>query len=229
MGALVPTAHHACAGLGSATALAALLMIAPVPAQQPTFPEIEPIDPPAAVAAEPSLEPIQVPSGGRPLVVTRADDIPPQLKAAIERAQCRLSDATISNYPVLIFRPADGRRVMAVVPCFAVTPDSRAFLFERSLALEPSPMAFPVVAMTGGFSTSLQPGLITWDEQTRTLVAWRGSDICPAPELRHIYRQGSGELNGFALSRVEHRRLRCTTPEADWQLLWQSPAWTLRP
>ena len=60
-----------------------------------------------------------------------------------------------------------------------------------------------------------------------TLSAWRGSDTFPARELRHVYRRGGGDLNGFALSRIEQRQLcqlRCTTPEADWQMLWQSPA-----
>jgi hypothetical protein len=174
-------------------------------------------------------DPIQVPSGGRPLMMTAPAAIPRQLKAAMERAQCNVSDPLFAKYPVLIFRPADGRRLMAVVPCFETLPGSRAFVFDRSVDLEPSPMAFPTVAPTGGFSSSLRPGLMTWDAQTRTLTAWRGSDQCPGREIRHTYRQGGGELNGFALSKVEHRRLRCTTPESDWQTLWQSPAWNLEP
>ena len=161
--------------------------------------------------------------------MTQIETIPRQLKAAIDRANCSVTDSLVAKYPVSIFRPADGRSLMAVVPCFGITPDSRAFLFDRSVEIEPTPMTFPVVAPTGGFSASSQPGLMTWEPQTRTLTAWRGSDICPARELRHTYRQGSGELNGFALSKVEHRRLRCTTPEADWQTLWQSPAWNLQP
>ena len=161
--------------------------------------------------------------------MTQIDRIPRQLKAAVDRSNCNLTDALVAKYPVLIFRPADGRRLMAMVPCFGITPDSRAFLFDRSVEMEPSLMTFPVVAPTGGFSASSQPGLMSWEAQTRTLTAWRGSDVCPARELRHTYRQGGGELNGFALSKVEHRRLRCTTPEADWQTLWQSPAWNLQP
>jgi len=155
--------------------------------------------------------------------------IPRQLRAAIDRSNCSLSEPLVAKYPVLIFRPADGRQLMATAPCFGNTPDSRAFLFERSVETEPSLMTFPVVAPTGGFSASSQPGLMIWEAQTRTLTAWRGSDVCPARELRHTYRQGGGELNGFALSKVEHRRLRCTTPEADWQTLWQSPVWNLQP
>ena len=172
---------------------------------------------------------IQVPSGGRPFIVTQLERIPRQLKAAIDHSNCNLTDALIAKYPVLIFRPADGRRLMAMAPCFGITPDSRAFLFDRSVEMEPSLMTFPVVAPTGGFSASSQPGLMSWEAQTRTLTAWRGSDVCPARELRHTYRQGGGELNGFALSKVEHRQLRCTTPEADWQTLWQSPVWNLQP
>jgi hypothetical protein len=174
-------------------------------------------------------DPIQVPSGGRPLMMTVPAAIPRQLQAAIERSQCNVSDPFLAKYPVLIFRPADGRRVMAIAPCFETVPSSRAFVFDPSVDLEPSPMAFPTVAPTGGFSSSIRPGLMTWDAQTRTLTAWRGSDQCPAREIRYTYRQGGGELNGFALSKVEHRRLRCTNPESDWQTLWQSPPWNLEP
>jgi len=200
-------------------------------AQDFAVPKLNPGEPPTAVTAPPPTDHdvIQVPSGGRPFVVTQVDRIPRQLKTAIDRATCSPTDALVAKYPVLIFRPADGRRLMATVPCFGITPDSRAFLFDRSVEMEPSLMTFPVVAPTGGFSASSQPGLMIWEAQTRTLTAWRGSDVCPAREFRHTYRQGSGELNGFALSKVEHRRLRCTTPEADWQTLWQSPAWNLTP
>jgi hypothetical protein len=216
----------------SAVAVLAVLMTAtPAIAQNVTMPKLNPGEPPTAVTAPPPVEQgtIQVPSGGRPFIVTQPERIPRQLKAAVDRARCTLTDALVAKYPVLIFRPADGRSLMALVPCSGMTPDSRAFVFDRSLDVEPSPMMFPVVAPTGGFSATSQPGLMTWQVQTRTLTAWRGSDICPARELRHTYRQGSGDLNGFALSKVEHRRLRCTTPEADWRTLWQSPVWNLQP
>lgn len=219
-------------GKSAGAAVAALLSLTATPAaaQSAAAPGLDPGEPPTSVAA-PTLDrdAIQVPSGGQPFIITRVAAVPSQLMAAIDRANCALNDSLVAKYPVLIFRPADGRRLMAIVPCFGITPDSRAFLFDRSVDMEPSPMTFPVVAPTGGFSASNQPGLMTWEVQTRTLIAWRGSDVCPARELRHTYRQGGGELNGFALSRVEHRRLRCTTPEADWQTLWQSPVWNLQP
>ena len=191
-------------------------------------PDLDVPDAPSAIGAPIRTE-LQVPSGGRALAIIRIQDIPRQLDAAAERAKCQVAEHLLTNHPVLIFRPADGYRVMAVVPCHAIVPFSRAFLFEQSLESEPVPMTFPVVAPNGGISASSQPGLMTWDAQTRTLFAWRGNDYCPARELRHTYRQVGGELNGFALTRIEHRMLRCTTPEADWQALWQSPAWNLQP
>lgn len=210
---------------------ASLLTATMAGAQDSAAPNVDPFEPPAALAASPAAEhdTFQVPSGGEPFIVMRVDGIPRQLKAAIERAKCNVTDSLVAKFPVLIFRPADGRRLMAVTPCVAITPDSRAFLFDQSIEIEPSPMTFPVVAPTGGFSASSQPGLMTWEVRTRTLIAWRGSDQCPARELRHTYRQGGGELNGFALSKVEHRRLRCATPESDWQTLWQAPLWNLQP
>jgi hypothetical protein len=218
-------------GKAAVAVFAVLVTVTAASAQRPPVPELNPGEPPTSITAPPPVDhdTIQVPSGGRPFIVTQLERIPRQLKAAIDHSNCNLTDALIVKYPVLIFRPADGRRLMAMAPCFGITPDSRAFLFDRSVEMEPSLMTFPVVAPTGGFSASSQPGLMSWEAQTRTLTAWRGSDVCPARELRHTYRQGGGELNGFALSKVEHRRLRCTTPEADWQMLWQSPVWNLQP
>ena len=210
--------------------MAALLAAAtPALAQDAGFAEFDGLPTSSVAPQTVDVDSIQVPSGGRPLVVSRMDDIPRPLMAAVERSSCQFVETLLSTHPILIFRPADGRRIMAVVPCRGIVLDSRAFLFDRSVDQEPTPMTFPVVAPTGGFSASSQPGLLTWDAQTTTLTAWRGSDVCPAREIRHTYRQGSGELNGFALSRVEHRQLRCATPEADWQTLWQSPVWNLRP
>jgi hypothetical protein len=209
--------------------LATLLVAAPAAAQDSNRLDFDKLMPPAAAATPADQDRIQVPSGGRPLVVVRFDAIPRQLRAAIERAKCNITETLLAKYPVLIFRPADGRRVMAITPCFTLTPESRAFLFERSVEQEPTIMTFPVVAATGGISATSQPGLMTWEPRTTTLTAWRGSDVCPAREIRHTYRQGGGDLNGFALSRIEHRQLRCTTPEAEWQTLWQSPIWNLQP
>src|SRR6185436_1600809 len=151
-------------GEAAAAARAVLLTAAPAMAQDAAMPDFNAGEP-LSVTAPPAVEPdsIQVPSGGRPLIVTRFDDIPRQLKAAIGRVNCNVTAPLVAKYPVLIFRPADGRNLMAVVPCFGVTPDSRAFLFDRSVETEPSPMTFPVVAPSGGFSASSQPGLMSWE------------------------------------------------------------------
>jgi hypothetical protein len=180
---------------------------------------------PAEEASQPDADPIQIPSGGRPFTVDRIDDIPRQLNAAIGRVQCRLDADMLKDTPIQIFRPADGLRVMAVVPCRAIVKYSRAFVFDRSIQVEPSPMTFPIIAASGGFSASELPGLMSWNAETRTLTAWRIADHCPAREIRHSYRQGLGELNGFALARVEFRDLRCTTPETDWKTVWQASPW----
>jgi len=173
------------------------------------------------------FDPIQIPSGGRPLAIANVGDIPRQLNAAIGRVQCRVETSMLKDMPVLIFRPADGLRVMALVPCQAIVFYSRAFMFDASIEVEPSPMAFPVVAASGGFSASPSPGLMVWDADSRTLTARRASDHCPARETRHTYRQGLGELNGFALVKVEYRDQRCTLPEAEWKVVWQASAWNM--
>lgn len=202
---------------------ATLLLAAVADAQAPID------DPIVSPLAAPANESIQVPSAGRAQLVTRVQAVPPVLMAAVARVSCEITDPLLAKYPVSIFRPADGRWVMALVPCSSQVPESRGFMFDRAVDAEPSPMMFPVVAPSGGFTASHLPGLLAWDAQTRTLTAWRGSETCPGRELRHSYRQGGGELNGFALSKVEHRRLRCATPESEWQMLWQAPVWKLQP
>jgi hypothetical protein len=208
------------AGCAGAVLLAAAVIAAPADGNAE---EAAP-DSPAA-----PFDPIQVPSGARPLAIAHVADIPRQLDAAIGRAQCRVEESQLKDRPVLIFRPADGYRVMALVPCQAIVSYSRAFLFDRTLQSEPSPMMFPVVAASGGFSASNTPGLMFWDPAGKTLTAWKGNDYCPARESRHTYRQAAGELNGFALVKVEYRDLRCTVPEVDWKIVWQATPWNLQP
>jgi hypothetical protein len=182
-----------------------------------------------AAPAVPHSNTIQVPSAGRPLTIAAVDDIPRQLMAASDRAKCKLTNGLLARHPVLIFRPADGYRVMALVPCQRVRFHTQAFQFELSVDTEPTPMTFPVVALNGGISASNRPGLMTWDPETTTLIATRSSDVCPALETRHTYRQGGGEMNGFVLIKIEHRALRCGAPDAEWQTLWQAPYWKLQP
>jgi hypothetical protein len=181
----------------------------------------------AQVTPAREFDAIQIPSGGRPLVIERTSEIPRQLNAAIGRTPCSVAEDALKDTPVLIFRPADGLRVMALVPCRAIVFYSRAFMFDRSIEGEPALMSFPVFAASGGFSASDSPGLMSWDADSKTLTAWRGTDYCPAREMRHTYRQGLGELNGFALVKVESREARCGLPEAEWKVVWQAPPWNL--
>jgi hypothetical protein len=173
-------------------------------------------------------DPIQIPSGGRPIAITHATDIPRQLNAAIENAQCRIDDGVMQERPLQIFRPADGYRVMTIVPCAGPVPYSRAFMFESSAQSAPTPMTFPVIAPIGGFSATDAPGLMVWDAEARMLSAWKGSDHCATRETRHTYHHGHGDLNGFALVKVEYREYRCNPPEADWKVIWQATPWNLQ-
>src|SRR5262249_50299747 len=98
---------------------------------------------------------------------------------------------------------------------------------ERTIEAEPVLMTFPILAASGGFSASDAPGLMSWDADSKTLTAIRVTDYCPARETRHTYRQGLGELNGFALVRVDYRDSRCTAPESDGRGVWKASPWNL--
>jgi hypothetical protein len=232
-GATLSSRPRSPSGIGPICLAALIAMSADAMAQtapEATSPALDIFRTQSAVTKKPAsnFDPIQVPSGGRPLTIAHIKDIPRQLNAAILHSRCRLTNDLLAHNPVLIFRPADGYRVMALVPCQATTPESRAFQFERSIAAEPTPMTFPVAAPAGGISATYRPGRMTWNPRRMTLTAWRGNGACPAHEMRHTYRQGSGELNGFALTRIEQRQHPCNAPEPEWQTLWRAPAWNLR-
>jgi hypothetical protein len=111
---------------------------------------------------------------------------------------------------------------MAIVPCAGVILHGRAFLFDRGLNEEPRPMALPVMPFAGRVTNSEAPGLLTWNPQTRTLVALQGNDECDGVVARHTYRHGSGrDLNGFALAKVERGKLGCGDSE-NWQVVWEA-------
>jgi hypothetical protein len=177
----------------------------------------------------PPFAPIRTPPDGEPWRIERIEDIPPQLLSAIKRTYCRLDDSIFHEFPIQIFRPA-GSKPMAIVPCGAIIYYSYAFLFDRNIRDEPSLMMFPVMAFPDGFSASANPGLITWDPKAETLVAFRGHDVGCQPVWRHTYRHGRGELNGFALVKVERGRLHCGNDmDNQWQVLWEASPWNVPP
>jgi len=170
----------------------------------------------------------RVPPDGQPWSIERAADIPPPLAAALAQAGCRQHDAMLLTFPIEIFRPAAGARPMAIVPCSGIVLHGRAFLFERGVASEPSPMAFPVMALPGRVSQSETPGFFSWDRAERTLVALNGNDVCEGTMSRHTYRydprHDGDDLNGFALVKLERGRLSCGGADHNWQVVWEAGA-----
>ena len=120
---------------------------------------------------------------------------------------------------------------MAIVPCVGIVHYGRAFLFERDLRSAPRPLAFPVMAIAGQVSASETPGLMSWSPSARTLFALQGNDVCDGVIARHTYRHdgrsgspggpGGGDLNGFALTKVERGRLGCGGAGENWQVIWE--------
>lgn len=163
----------------------------------------------------------RVPPDGQTWRIERVADIPPRLLAAMQQADCRQADATLLVFPIDIFRPAPGYRPMAIVPCSGIVLYGRAFLLDP----EPRPLAFPVMAFAGRLSTTEMPGLLTWNPIGRTLVAFQGNDVCEGVVARHTYRHDGrgGDLNGFALAKVERGKLGCGAGE-NWQVIWQTDA-----
>jgi len=179
----------------------------------------------AAGAQAPAKDdPIRVPPNGAPLEIRRIVDIPRQLHAAIDQAQCPLLDSILVEVPAVIFQPSPAHRLMAIVPCNALVTYSLAFLFDRATQAEPRLVMFPVMAPSGGFSAADTPGLITWDPAAKTLTAVAENDYCNVRETRHTYRHGQGGLNGFALVKLEHRIQLCNT-ESPWQVVWEAEPW----
>jgi hypothetical protein len=115
---------------------------------------------------------------------------------------------------------------MALVPCGGISLHHIAFMFDRSIRAEPSLMLFPVMAHGGGFSATEGAGVMKWDPAAKTLIATQTTDLGGSPIARHTYLHGGGQLNGFALVKVERGKQGFNGGE-DWQTLWEARAWEL--
>src|SRR5262245_10333714 len=170
----------------------------------------------------------RIPPDGQPWRIERAADIPPPLKAALARTDCRQSDAMLGTFPIELFRPAAGSRPMAIAPCTGLVLYSRAFLLDRDARGEPQALAFPVMALPGRVTQSETPGFLTWSRAERTLVALNGNDVCEGTMTRHTYRHDprhdGDDLNGFALTKLERGRLGCEGADHNWQVVWEAGA-----
>jgi hypothetical protein len=171
----------------------------------------------------PGLEIVGFPSNGEPKPITQIADLPRRLMAAIARTDCRLEDGFLRDFPAVLFRPSPLHLGMALVPCPGFTPSSYAFLFESNARTEPRLLYFPVISLPQGFSASYRPGLMRWYPDTKQLIATGHTDMCGSVVARHTYQPGGGELNGFALTKVEVMPA-CAVPET-WKPYWDATAW----
>ena len=182
-----------------------------------------------AAHAQPLLE--RIPPNGQSLRVDRSGDLPATFAAAFKRADCRHDDAMLFTFPIELFRPGAGSRPMMIVPCAGIVLSGRAFLLDQNLRAEPQPLTFPMMALPGRVNPSEMPGLLSWSPQAKILVAVKGNDECDGVVARHTYRhddrRSGGDLNGFALAKVERAKLGCfgarENRETIWEAQWAPP------
>jgi hypothetical protein len=181
------------------------------------------VGPSEGLSQSPSRAPLPIiPDDGMPLRIERMGDMPPKLAAALERENCGLSDATLSAFPVEIFRPSAVAKLLAIVPCSGVVLYGRAYQFNGDIDSEPRPIAFAVMALPPRTTRTDSPGLLTWNPGTRLLVSVEGNDVCEGTVSRHTWRQGIGAANGFTLIKVERGRSGCGAGE-NWRVVWERP------
>lgn len=163
---------------------------------------------------------------GRDDILIRSTvDIPALLRDALRVSRvCEPSDRIMGELPIITFQLAPNHHWMTVVPCEAVIAYSVALLFERGLTNLPSLMRFPTAAPSRQLTA--QPGLLTWNTNTKTLVSFRISDLLIRGELPvtgHTYQYvGNTEFNGFALVKSDQGKL--TKEDGNWRVIWEAPS-----
>ena len=174
--------------------------------------------------AQPLLS--RIPPNGASLRIDRAADLPATFVAALRRADCRQDDTMLFTFPIELFRPSAAARPMMIVPCSGIALSGRAFVFDPASPDEPYPLLFPMMALPGRITASETPGLLSWNPQTKVLVALQGNDTCDGVVARHTYRyddrRGGDDLNGFALAKVERAKLGCFGARENWETVWEA-------
>jgi hypothetical protein len=126
----------------------------------------------AGIALAQDAEPprrLLTPPVGEVLRIDRKD-APAPLQAALRRDCGREPDPGVDP-AIQIFVPAPHARPMAIVHCGWIVAYSRAFVFERGVNGEPTLVRFPVITRPQGFTTSEHVGFLSWDPETRTMMA----------------------------------------------------------
>jgi hypothetical protein len=151
--------------------------------------------------------------------------VPRQLSRALDRS-CSYKEA-IKKFPVRLVSAEVGRtrHRFAIVFCEDISGFHQVYFFARGWFQEPTLVQFPYLAADRGFGVTSSPGFVTWNPETQTLQAERGSDV-PSPRLRYTYRFGhtwGGELP-FVLERVESSEPD-SKKDGPWSMVWEAPTW----
>ncbi|MGY4223966.1 hypothetical protein ACVMIH_001327 [Bradyrhizobium sp. USDA 4503] len=145
--------------------------------------------------------------------------VPRMLALAAEQSGCKYSD-DIEKLPVRFMKVA-GHRLALMFCRLSVTGSHRAF--DLSDVSRPKPMEFPYVALNG-FGTTDTPGFITWREEAGLFQAETGSDLCPSPHLRHVYRLDVTNRESFVVVRIEVSAPACGAGQ-EWTTIWEAKPW----
>jgi hypothetical protein len=155
--------------------------------------------------------------------ISELDQVPPQVSRAAQESECDYKRG-IKDGP-LYFVKTEGRRLVFVY-CSGIVGTHQ--VFDLSDVRRPHRLTFPFVAQDMGFGSTPRPGVITWKKEVGLFEALSGTDTCPSPILRHVYRLGategwvSGEQS-FVLVRVDVMENRCGN--GPWSTVWEAPKW----
>jgi hypothetical protein len=151
--------------------------------------------------------------------------VPRRLALAAEQSGCLYKDG-IKEIPVR-FTSVEKRRLAIVFCRFGVIGSHQ--LFDLTVLQKPKLIELPFLALKDGFGITPRPGMITWKGDAGVFDAVTGTDTCPSPQLRHIYRPGLtagwvSEAASFVVVRVEVRENRCGE-FSNWNTIWEAPQW----
>ncbi|MGY8636938.1 hypothetical protein RAD15_31155 [Bradyrhizobium sp. 14AA] len=161
-------------------------------------------------------------SGGRTeFEVSDPALLPSRLALAARQTGCRYEEG-IKQAPARFMKLGDRR--LAILFCSGIAGSDQ--MFDLSMPEDPRPIEFPILAQPEGFATTLRPGGITWDKDTRLLRAHSpGSDFLPTVVLRHVYRYDENQSGSpFVIIRIEVEH----APGAnEWSTIWDAQRWLI--
>jgi hypothetical protein len=156
--------------------------------------------------------------------VSKPAEVPRQVARAAQREHCDFKES-IEQFPIRFF-VEKGRRFVLVY-CQSIV--GYHLIFDLADLRRPRLVEFPFLAQNTGFGVTPRPGIITWRQEAGFFEAEAGTDACPSPRLRHVYRLGPTE--GFVSQTVSFVLVSVDIMEPDcvhdkpWSTVWKSPKW----